>query len=158
LEGTTHERSGAWIFACCFTCRGPRSGACYSRRHQGRSGRHGEEGRSAIKTEGADKAYAEICDPRGPFVDGDLYIVVYRMDGLVVAHGADKNRIGTNLLHDNDVDGKEFVKERIDLAKTASSFWQSYKFMNPVSKTIEPKEMYCERLNDTVVCGGVYRS
>ena len=57
-----------------------------------------------------------------------------------------------------DVDGKEFVKERIDLTKTASSFWQSYKFMNPVSKTIEPKEMYCERLNDTVVCGGVYQS
>jgi cytochrome c len=113
---------------------------------------------AAIKTEGADKAYAEISDPRGPFVDGDLYIVVYRMDGLVVAHDADKNRIGTNLLHDKDVDGKEFVKERIDLAKTASSFWQSYKFMNPVSKTIEPKEMYCERLNDTVVCGGVYQS
>jgi cytochrome c len=80
------------------------------------------------------------------------------MDGLVVAHYADKNRIGTNLLHDKDVDGKEFVKERIDLAKTASSFWQSYKFMNPVSKTIEPKEMYCERLNDTIVCGGVYQS
>jgi cytochrome c len=74
------------------------------------------------------------------------------------SHGADKNRIGTNLLHDKDVDGKEFVKERIDLAKTASSFWQSYKFMNPVSKTIEPKEMYCERLNDTVVCSGVYQS
>jgi cytochrome c len=65
---------------------------------------------------------------------------------------------GTNLLHDKDVDGKEFVKERIDLAKTASSFWQSYKFMNPMTKTIEPKEMYCERLNDTVVCGGVYQS
>jgi cytochrome c len=28
---------------------------------------------AAIKTEGADKAYAEISDPRGPFVDGDLY-------------------------------------------------------------------------------------
>jgi hypothetical protein len=26
--------------------------------------------------------------------------------------------------------------------------------MNPVTKTIEPKEMYCERLNDTIVCGG----
>jgi hypothetical protein len=23
--------------------------------------------------------------------------------------------------------------------------------MNPVTKTIEPKEMYCERLNDTIV-------
>ena len=48
---------------------------------------------------------------------------------------------GTNLLHDKDVDGKEFVKERIDLAKTASSFWQSYKFMNPMTKTIEPRDV-----------------
>jgi hypothetical protein len=30
--------------------------------------------------------------------------------------------------------------------------------MNPVTKAIEPKEMYCERLNETVVCGGVYQS
>ena len=28
--------------------------------------------------------------------------------------------------------------------------------MNPVTKTVEPKEMYCERLNHTVVCGGIY--
>jgi cytochrome c len=63
------------------------------------------------------------------------------MDGLVLAHGADKTRIGVN------IDGK-FVKERVELAKTEPSFWQ----------TVEPKQMYCERLNDTVVCGGVYQS
>ena len=103
-----------------------------------------------------DKAYAEIDDPKGPFVDRDLYIVVCRMDGLVLAHGADKTRIGVNVLRDKDVDGKEFVKERMELAKSESSFWQSYKFLNPVTRTIEPKQMYCERLNDTVVCGGVY--
>jgi len=113
---------------------------------------------AAINTEGAEKVYAEISDPKGPFVDRDLYIVVLRMDGLVLAHGADKKRIGTNQLHDKDVDGKEFVKERMELAKSEPSFWQSYKFMNPVTKTIEPKQMYCERLNDTVVCGGVYQS
>jgi cytochrome c len=28
--------------------------------------------------------------------------------------------------------------------------------MNPASKKIEPKQMYCERLNETAVCGGVY--
>ena len=113
---------------------------------------------AAINTEGAEKVYAEISDPKGPFVDRDLYIVVLRMDGLVLAHGADKKRIGTNQLHDKDVDGKEFVKERMELAKSEPSFWQSYKFMNPVTKMIEPKQMYCERLNDTVVCGGVYQS
>ena len=29
--------------------------------------------------------------------------------------------------------------------------------MNPVTHTVEPKAMYCERLADTVVCGGVYQ-
>ena len=113
---------------------------------------------AAIKSEGPKKAYAEIDDPKGPFVDRDLYLTVVNMDGVVLAHGADKARIGVNVLHDKDVDGKEFVKERMDLAKTKPSFWQNYKFMNPVTKQIEPKQMYCERLNDTVVCGGVYQS
>jgi len=26
-----------------------------------------------------------------------------------------------------------------------------------VSKKIEPKTAYCERLDDTVVCGGIYK-
>jgi cytochrome c len=111
---------------------------------------------ATIKNEGPDKAYAEIDDPKGPFVHRDLYITVVNMDGLVLAHGADKTRIGINVLHDKDVDGKEFVKERMQLAKTKPSFWQSYKFMNPVTKQVEPKQTYCERLNDTVVCGGIY--
>jgi len=111
-----------------------------------------------IKAEGPDKAYKEIDDRNGQFVDRDLYIVVYGMDGMVLAHGADKKRIGTNQMNDKDADGKEFVKERIELAKTHDSFWQSYKFMNPVTKTVEPKQMYCERLEQTVVCGGVYQS
>jgi signal transduction histidine kinase len=111
---------------------------------------------TAIKSEGSDKAYAVINDPKGPFVDRDLYITVINMEGVVLAHGADKTRIGTNQLNDKDADGKEFVKERIDLAKTEPSFWQSYKFMNPVTKQVGPKQMYCERLNDTIICGGVY--
>jgi cytochrome c len=79
------------------------------------------------------------------------------MDGSVLAHGANKARIGTNQIADKDPDGKEFVKERVELAKKEPSFWQTYKFMNPVTKTVEPKEMYCERLDETVVCGGVYQ-
>jgi cytochrome c len=76
---------------------------------------------------------------------------------MVLAHGADAKRIGTNQLDDKDPDGKEFVKERVEFAKTHQSFWQSYKFMNPVTHEVAPKEMYCERLDQTVVCGGVYQ-
>ena len=50
-----------------------------------------------------------------------------------------------------------FVKERIELARKQPSFWQDYKFANPVSKKMEPKQTYCERLEQTAVCGGVYR-
>jgi signal transduction histidine kinase len=110
-----------------------------------------------IQTEGAANAYPEISDPRGRFVDRDLYIVVYGLDGMVLAHGADAKRIGTNQIADKDPDGKAFVKERVELAATQPSFWQSYKFRNPVTNTVEPKEMYCERLDQTVVCGGVYQ-
>ncbi len=110
-----------------------------------------------IKSEGPKTAYPAIDDQSGQFVDRDLYIVVYGMDGTVLAHGANKARIGTNQLGDKDPDGKAFVKERVTLAETQPSFWQSYKFMNPATKTVEPKDMYCERLEQTVVCGGVYQ-
>ena len=50
------------------------------------------------------------------------------------------------------------MKERVELARQLPLFWQSYKFMNPATKQVEPKQMYCERLNETAVCGGVYAS
>ena len=77
---------------------------------------------SAIKDKGPDKAYPEISNPRGKFVDRDLYVVVYGLDGMVLARGADAKRIGTNQLADKDPDGKEFVKERVELAATQPSF------------------------------------
>jgi len=110
-----------------------------------------------IKANGKDKAYAEISNKSGQFTDRDLYIVVYAMDGVVRAHGANEKMIGKNLIELKDVDGKPFVQERVDMAKAQASFWQDYKFTNPVTKKIEPKSMYCERLDDSVVCGGVYK-
>ena len=57
-----------------------------------------------------------------------------------------------------DIDGKYFVKERVALAKAnPGGFWQDYKFTNPTTKKIEPKAMYCEKLDDSVVCGGIYK-
>ena len=69
-----------------------------------------------IETEGPAAIYSAISDPQGRFVDRDLYIVVYGLDGMVLAHGANAKRIGTNQIGDKDPDGKEFVKERVDLA------------------------------------------
>jgi signal transduction histidine kinase len=112
---------------------------------------------ASIKSDGADKAYAEISKKGGTFSDRDLYIVVYQLDGKVLAHGANEKFIGKDMSDAQDVDGKLYVKERIDMAQKQASFWQDYKFVNPVTKKVEPKEMYCERLDQTAVCGGVYK-
>ena len=116
-----------------------------------------KKGVAFIKASGKDKGYAEISTKGGQFSDRDLYLTVYGLDGTVRAHGANEKMIGKNLIDLKDVDGKPFVKERIDLATSKGTFWQDYKFTNPVSKKIEPKSMYCEKLDDAVVCGGIYK-
>jgi cytochrome c len=35
--------------------------------------------------------------------------------------------------------------------------WQDYKFVNPVTKQIEPKAMYFEQYEDVVVNCGIYK-
>ena len=110
-----------------------------------------------IKANGKDKGYAEVSNKEGQFIDRDLYLVVYGLDGTVRAHGANGKMVGKNLIELKDVDGKPFVKERVELAQSKGTFWQDYKFTNPVSKKIEPKQMYCEKLDDAVVCGGIYK-
>ena len=113
---------------------------------------------AAIKAEGPDKAYPEISNKTGPFVKDDLYVVVYQLDGKVLAHGSNQKFVGKDMIDAQDVDGKYYVKERVELAGKQASFWQDYKFVNPVTKKIEPKQMYCQPLTDTIVCGGVYKN
>jgi cytochrome c len=109
------------------------------------------------KSNGDDKTFATVTDKKGPFVDRDLYLVVYGLDGVVRAHGANEKMVGRNLMELKDVDGKAFVKERVEMAQKQPSFWQDYKFTDPVSKKIEPKQSYCERIDKNVMCGGVYK-
>ncbi len=87
-----------------------------------------------IKAHGREKAFTEISNPKGQFVDRDLYVVVYDMNGVVLAHGFNQKMVGKNMIDLKDPDGKAFVKERVELAKTKNKFWQQYRFTNPVTK------------------------
>lgn len=110
-----------------------------------------------IKEQGADKAYSEFTGKAAGFVDRDLYVVVYQLDGKVLAHGSNAKFVGKDLMDAQDVDGKLYVKERVEMAAKQPSFWQDYKFVNPVSKKVEPKQMYCEKVDNTAVCAGIYK-
>jgi cytochrome c len=103
------------------------------------------------------KTLEEITAKDAKYVDRDLYAVVYDMTGKVLAHGANNKMVGKDLIELKDPDGKEFVKERVELAKSKGKFWQEYKFTDPETRKILPKEAYCEKADDVIVCAGVYK-
>jgi signal transduction histidine kinase len=116
-----------------------------------------KKGVAAIRTD-RHKALIDISDKTNPtWHQDELYLSVYGLDGVVRAHGANTKMVGKNLSALKDIDGKPFIKERLELARTRGAFWQEYKFTNPETRRIEPKRMYCERVADLVVCGGIYQ-
>jgi cytochrome c len=110
-----------------------------------------------FKKEGAEKAYAAFDKKPGEFTDRDLYVLVYGTNGHVLAHGSNVKLVGKDMTDAQDVDGKYYVKDRLALAAKQKTFWQDYKFTNPVSKKIEPKQAYCEVVGTSIICSGVYK-
>ena len=106
--------------------------------------------------QGAEKAFADFSRSPGPFVDRDLYVVVYDMDGRSLAH-INPKMLGRNLADMRDGDGRYLVRERAEAARTAKSGWQDIKFFNPVSKKVEPKRVYWERHGDLLFSSGAYK-
>ena len=111
-----------------------------------------------IKKAGRDKAFADFNSKTGGYTDRDLYVVVYDTKGKVLSHGANEKMIGKDVIDLRDNDGKYFVKERVEMmAKPGAKGWQDYKFMNPVTRAIEPKSMYLVRYEDMIVGCGIYK-
>jgi signal transduction histidine kinase len=106
---------------------------------------------------GKDKALAEFQQQSGRFVDRDLYITVYTMDGIALSH-INPKMVGKNMMELRDADGKYHIRERLEAAKTGTSGWQDFKFYNPVSKKIEPKRMYWEKHDGVVFACGAYKA
>jgi signal transduction histidine kinase len=109
-----------------------------------------------IKANGKDKAYAEFTNG-SQFKDRDMYVFVVDFNGMALAHGANPKLVDKNMSELKDGDGKFFVREFIEVAKTKGKGWVDYKWPNPVTKVIEPKTTYVERVDDTLVACGVYK-
>lgn len=106
---------------------------------------------------GQGKAFAEFNNPSGKFVDRDLYIWVATLKAKVLAHGANTKLIGKDLYNLKDTDGKQFMKEIVDTAKAKGSGWVDYKWTNPISKKVEHKSVYIQRVKDMVFVCGFYK-
>ena len=110
-----------------------------------------------IKSEGKDKAFAEFTDSKGKFIDRDLYIFIVDFNGLTLAHGGNSKLVGKDMGELKDPDGKFFIKEFINLAKTKGNGWVDYKWANPETKKIEPKSTYIQKHENYFLGCGIYK-
>ncbi|MES2258124.1 MAG: cache domain-containing protein [Pseudomonadota bacterium] len=113
-----------------------------------------KEAAQYIKKNGKEKALAEFNNPKGHFVNGELYIVATALNGTVLANAASPKMIGKNILDIKDSDGKLFVQEMVKVASNKNSGWVNFRWPNPVTQTIESKTTYIERFDDEMLLGG----
>ena len=110
-----------------------------------------------LQTNGREKALAEFNKPKGQFVDRDLYVFVGDMQGRCLAHGTMPEFVGKDMMEVQAPAGYFITKERLKLLQKNNSAWQTYKYLNPVTKKIEDKSTYLERVGDLYIGVGVYQ-
>jgi cytochrome c len=117
--------------------------------------------KAAVYLKSADKqaALAAFSDPKGPWVEGDLYLVVMdATDGKLttLAHGANKAVIGKPQIDATDAEGKSFNHDTAAALAKGNDVWITYKWPNPAIKKIASKKMYLLKSGDVVIGAGVY--
>ncbi|BBB66101.1 hypothetical protein UNDYM_1848 [Undibacterium sp. YM2] len=116
-----------------------------------------KKGIAHIKKNGKEKAFADFNDASNKdFHDRDLYLFVYDMNGVSLSHGANAKMIGKNLI-DLKVEGKPIIKDMITVLKTKNDGWIDYQWPNPVTKALETKSSYFEKIDDYFVGAGAYK-
>jgi signal transduction histidine kinase len=110
-----------------------------------------------IKQNGKEKAIVEFGNPQGQFIDRELYIVALDLNGVVLTSGGNPKLAGKALLDIKDGNGKQFVREEIEVAKNKGKGWVDFAWVNPVTKKIEPRSVYLEKIDDYIVLSGVYK-
>lgn len=113
-----------------------------------------EEAVAYIKSNGKEKAFTEINNPKGKFAGRGMYVAVFDMNGTCLASGVRPTLTGTNLMEIKDPDGRFYVKELIETAKTQGSGWQDYKSRNFISMLAA----YFEKYEDIIVCFGAVKA
>ncbi len=120
-----------------------------------------EKAAAYIKANGRDRGIAEVNNPKGQFVKGDLYVTVTAFDGRLLAHPMQPKLV--NLVSDptqvRDATGKQFVVENTQLAKTKGSGWVTFAWTNPATQKAQPGKYWIQRVEgmDMYTMCGVFQ-
>ncbi|BDI07867.1 cache domain-containing protein [Sphaerotilus microaerophilus] len=107
-----------------------------------------------IKKVGIEQAAKDLSTDRAKWTNKDLFAFVQEFSGVMRYHLNEK-MIGKNFLEVKDASGKEFAKEMVTVAKGGKPGWVDYEWAHPVTKKVEDKSAYIQRVPGTELLVGV---
>jgi methyl-accepting chemotaxis protein len=110
-----------------------------------------------VRERGLRRACDDFNDPRGRFCRGNNYIWVGDFAGVILANGTAPDARGQNNLHLKAADGRLFIREIIEIARTKGKGWCDYPWKNPITKRTEQKSTYFEAVDGAFVACGIYK-
>ena len=94
---------------------------------------------------------------KGRFVDRDLYLMVVGVDdGVLYAHGNNIRNVGMGA-DSRDADGKPFLAQMAQLARTQGEGWVEWKWAHPFTNEVLTKRGYVARAGHLLVVCGIYK-
>jgi cytochrome c len=107
-----------------------------------------------LAAQGAETALPHFMNPAGGFVEGDLYVFVFDLEGRLRASGAWPETVGARIGIDDT--GGIYARMR-RLALDAGAGWVEYSWYNPCTRKLEPKASYIVRVGEFIVGVGAYK-
>ena len=107
---------------------------------------------------GPEKAIADFNDPAGPFIDRELFVVVYSPENKIVGGIGVPALLGKDATTLKDMEGRLFGKEIIDLAHAQGSGWVDYRMSNPLTRKVGLKTSYVAGAGGYVLFVGAFRN
>ncbi len=111
-----------------------------------------------VATKGIDEARTAF-NQEGEYKHGDIYINVIDSKGAWVIYPPKPEGVGKVIINLQDADGKFLVQDILKTASGSGEGWVEYRWINPVSHQIQPKQSYVKKVagTDYVVYVGIYK-
>jgi hypothetical protein len=116
-----------------------------------------KQAHALVQSIGFDSAFPVFHDPRGGYVDRDLYVFVFDREGVYRVMGADQRRVGTNLSEAPGLDAQQLLEDAWGRCDQGGG-WVEYNIVNPVTGDVRGKASYVLPIDQNLLIGcGAYR-
>ncbi|TXT40843.1 MAG: methyl-accepting chemotaxis protein [Comamonadaceae bacterium] len=106
-----------------------------------------------LRRAGYEQAVRDFHNPKGAFIDRDMYIFIFDRAGYYVVHGSMPEKDGTDLRAIAGLNAQKLVDDAWAVCDEDEGGWVNYTITNPVTREVQAKTSYVIPLDDKRLMG-----